>query len=115
MGGQSIAKDGFIIDTVYMNRMIYDQSSKTVTVGPGVTWGDLIMVCIYIFPNLRSPLYSSPLFASLPSSYLLILIQYLNQYGMSPQIMQSYCSFSVGGTISGTKKKHKNKLGKNLK
>jgi hypothetical protein len=28
------------------------------------------------------------------------LILYLNQFGMSPMIMQSYCTFSVGGTIS---------------
>jgi FAD/FMN-containing dehydrogenase len=28
------------------------------------------------------------------------LIKYLNDFGMSPLIMQSYCSFSVGGTIA---------------
>lgn len=28
------------------------------------------------------------------------LIKYLNDFGMSPRIMQSYCSFSVGGTIA---------------
>ncbi|TEB18997.1 oxidoreductase [Perkinsus sp. BL_2016] len=28
------------------------------------------------------------------------LIKYLNDFGMSPLIMQSYCSFSVGGTVA---------------
>ena len=27
-------------------------------------------------------------------------IRFLNSYGQSPEIMQSYCSFSIGGTIS---------------
>lgn len=69
MGGHTIAKDGYIIDTKYMNNILdIDILNRTVTVEPGVTW------------------YS--------------LIYFLNSYGLSPKILQSYASFSVGGSVS---------------
>jgi len=69
MGGQTIADNGYIIDTKYMNHILdFDPNNKTVTVEPGVTW------------------YT--------------LIHYLNLYGFSPEILQSYASFSIGGSVS---------------
>lgn len=69
MGGHTLVKDGYIIDTKYMNNILnLDKINKTVTVEPGVTWYELIY--------------------------------YLNAFGLSPKILQSYASFSVGGSVS---------------
>lgn len=68
MGGQSISKDGIIIDMQYMNKIKYNEKEQTVKVGTGALWADLI--------------------------------KFLNNYGKSPRTLQSYCSFSVGGTLS---------------
>jgi hypothetical protein len=69
MGGQSIVKDGFIIDTKQFNKVLsFDRVNATVTVEPGITW--------------------------------LRLIYFLNKYSYSPEILQSYASFSVGGSCS---------------
>lgn len=69
MGGHSIAKDGYIIDTKFFNHILkLDKDNYTVTVEPGITWIDLI--------------------------------KYLNLFGYSPKILQSYASFSVGGSVS---------------
>ena len=68
MGGQSIAKDGIVIDMTKMKRMSFQAESQTVVCETGCTWADLIL--------------------------------YLNDFGMSPRTMQSYSSFSVGGTLA---------------
>ena len=69
MGGHTIAKDGYIIDTKFMNHILEtDLKKKTVSVEPGITWHRLIY--------------------------------HLNMYGMTPKILQSYASFSVGGSTS---------------
>lgn len=68
MGGQSIAKNGVILDMQYITHMRYNKDTDTVTVGTGAMWADLI--------------------------------RYLNQFGKAPRTLQSYCSFSVGGTLS---------------
>lgn len=68
MGGQSIARNGVIIDMQYVAHMRYNKEDSTVTVGTGAMWSDLI--------------------------------KYLNQFGKAPRTLQSYCSFSVGGTLS---------------
>jgi len=69
MGGQTIAENGYIIDTKFMNHVLqFDPLNKTVTIEPGITWFSLI--------------------------------HYLNLYGYSPEILQSYASFSVGGSCS---------------
>ncbi len=68
MGGQSIAENGYIIDTKYLNHVLmFDKENKTVTVEPGITWANLIY--------------------------------FLNFYSLSPIILQSYASFSVGGSV----------------
>ena len=69
MGGQTVAENGYIVDTKYMNHILeFDPNAKTVTVEPGITWFNLIY--------------------------------HLNLYGYSPEILQSYASFSVGGSVS---------------
>jgi predicted SAM-dependent methyltransferase len=69
MGGHTIAKDGYVIDTHLMNHILdFDKKNNTVTVEPGILWCNLIY--------------------------------YLNLYGYSPEILQSYASFSIGGSIS---------------
>jgi len=69
MGGQTIIENGYLIDMKYLNRIIdFDESSKTVTVEPGIMWCELI--------------------------------KFLNEYGLSPTTLQSYSSFSIGGSLS---------------
>ena len=69
MGGQTIVKNGYIIDTKFLNRILHhDKINNLVTVEPGLTWSELI--------------------------------NYLNDYGYSPSTLQSYSSFSIGGSIS---------------
>jgi len=68
MGGHTITKDGYIIDTKFLNQINLDGKNMVVKVGPGVTWDKLIY--------------------------------YLNRHGYSPKTLQSYASFSVGGSVS---------------
>jgi len=69
MGGQTIAKDGYVLDMTRYNKIIeFNRTKHEITVQPGILWSDLI--------------------------------KFLNQYGQSPMIMQSYSTFSVGGTIA---------------
>lgn len=69
MGGQSIVKNGFVIDMKFMNNILkFNKQKKLVTVESGITWSDLIV--------------------------------FLNNLGFSPKTLQSYSSFSVGGSIS---------------
>lgn len=67
MGGQSIVAKGYAID-MSLIKFIKNITPKTVWVGAGATWADLIYK--------------------------------LNFYKLSPAILQSYCTFSVGGSIS---------------
>lgn len=69
MGGQTMAKHGYLIDVAKMKEVKdLDVINKSVSVGPGAKWNDLIYE--------------------------------LNHHGLSPRTMQSYSSFSIGGTIS---------------
>lgn len=69
MGGQTIAQNGYILDTKFMNHILeFNSDAETVVVEPGVTWYNLI--------------------------------HFLNLYGYSPKILQSYASFSIGGSVS---------------
>ena len=68
MGGQTIAKTGYVIDTARLNKIEYHIANKTVTVGSGILWSDVVY--------------------------------HLNAYGMSPRTLQSYSTFSVGGSLS---------------
>lgn len=68
MGGQSIAKEGVILDMAYISHVQYDAKSDTVLCGAGAIWSDVI--------------------------------SHLNTFGKTPRTLQSYCTFSVGGSIS---------------
>src|SRR5271154_98339 len=69
MGGQTITRNGYLIDTKSFNRVIrFDPVNYLVIVEPGITWAQLIY--------------------------------FLNKYGFSPKILQSYASFSIGGSVS---------------
>lgn len=69
MGGQTIARNGYVVDMKFMNHIVdFNKEQKYIVVEPGITWSDLI--------------------------------RYVNDYGLSPKILQSYSSFSVGGTVS---------------
>jgi len=72
MGAHSIVSDGFVIDMKYMNNVLTDIHEQ----------GDLNYVRIQAGATWET------------------LISYLNPFGLSPKILQSYCSFSIGGTIS---------------
>ena len=67
MGGQSIIAKGYAID-MSLIKFIKNINPKTVWIGAGATWADLIYK--------------------------------LNFYKLSPTVLQSYCTFSVGGSIS---------------
>jgi SAM-dependent methyltransferase len=68
MGGHCNQPGSFLVDTKYLGSMEYCHEEQTISVGVGVTWGDIISV--------------------------------LNEFGKSPQTMQSYASFSIGGTLA---------------
>ena len=69
MGGHTINKNGYIINTSKFNKVLqFNSKKKEIIVQPGIIWSDLIL--------------------------------YLDPYGLSPMTLQSYSSFSVGGTIS---------------
>ena len=69
MGGHTMNNNGYIIETLKFNKVLYFNPKKLeITVEPGLIWTDLIL--------------------------------YLDKYGLSPMTLQSYSSFSIGGTIS---------------
>lgn len=69
MGGHTLNKDGYVIDTSLLDRILkFDEEKKLVTVEPGVKWSEVI--------------------------------HFLNKFGLSPLTLQSYSSFSVGGTVA---------------
>lgn len=43
MGGHCIEKNGYIIDTTFMNRVLnFDEKTGLITIQPGITWSDVI-------------------------------------------------------------------------
>ncbi|CAB9497907.1 Uncharacterized FAD-linked oxidoreductase YitY [Seminavis robusta] len=73
MGGQSLQRDGYILDMKYLDHYQYSaqpeqEEEDVITVGTGCTWATVIRA--------------------------------LNPHGKSPCVLQSYCNFSVGGTLS---------------
>ncbi len=69
MGGQSMVKNGIIIDTKNLAHIVnFDAVGKTITVQTGISW--------------RS------------------IQEYIDPYNLSLKVMQSYCDFSVGGSLS---------------
>eukprot|EP00639_Heterosigma_akashiwo_P034505 CAMPEP_0194738658 /NCGR_PEP_ID=MMETSP0296-20130528/85710_1 /TAXON_ID=39354 /ORGANISM="Heterosigma akashiwo, Strain CCMP2393" /LENGTH=476 /DNA_ID=CAMNT_0039649113 /DNA_START=71 /DNA_END=1498 /DNA_ORIENTATION=+ len=71
MGGQTIAEDGYLIDCRFLRHL---RTETLEGVGPVCRCG--------------------------PGATWGMLIEHLNPQALSPMTMQSYCSFSVGGTIA---------------
>jgi FAD/FMN-containing dehydrogenase len=69
MGGQTIVKNGTIIDMRCMNKIsAFDSVKKTITVQAGARWRDVQT--------------------------------YIDPHNLSVKVMQSYCDFSIGGSLS---------------
>jgi len=87
-GGQTIARDGYIIDMKWLNKIHYFPSTTSVEVEPGnrQCGGNTIFLFTMDVFHLGADWGQ--------------VIFYLNRFGMSPMTMQSYSSFSVGGTVS---------------
>ena len=70
MGGQTIAAGGYVIDLMRLNKCSFNPSGEDVTV------------------------------TAQPGAMWSDLIVHLNDYGYSPRTMQSYSTFSVGGSLA---------------
>jgi len=72
-------EDGYVIDTKYLNCMEYNENP---------------------IDNSANEREEKSTITVGPGCTWGDVIRFLNPYGKSPRTMQSYCSFSVGGTLS---------------
>ena len=47
MGGQTIAPDGYVIDTLKLRKFSFDPETELLTTQPGALWADLIRYAPY--------------------------------------------------------------------
>jgi FAD/FMN-containing dehydrogenase len=80
MGGHSLCRDAIVMDTKYLAHMEYNNNNDDGNNG-GTT-------------------SSSPTVTVGAGCRWSDVIRFLNPYSKSPATMQSYCSFSVGGTVA---------------
>ena len=103
MGAHTIAKHGFVIDMKYMKRVLAfngenKEQSDDVQDAKQDYVGDESVV---INENENETRKTGEKWIKIQAGATWEhLIQFLNPHGYSPAILQSYCSFSIGGTIS---------------
>jgi FAD/FMN-containing dehydrogenase len=110
MGAHTIASSGYVIDCKNLRQLSYDPVSGICTTGPGNTWAvrnDAFTCMGHVVMCMHKPSALVRLYIAQPSLDDLIeagteqdLIKMLNNYGCSPRTMQSYSTFSVGGSIA---------------
>ena len=92
MGGHTLIKNGILIDLKNFNKMEMVSHFKDL---------NLILKKDNIFDYFKTDITGSQYFLKVQSGATRCdIIKYVNNYKKTPIVMQSYCNFSIGGSIS---------------
>lgn len=92
MGGHTLIKNGILIDLKNFNKMEMVSHFKDL---------NLILKKDNIFDYFKTDITGSQYFLKVQSGATWCdIMKYVNNYKKTPIVMQSYCNFSIGGSIS---------------